>query len=1439
MGYFMKKIGLVGVWLVILSSIGWGAGLVAQDTADTGPTSVTLDDLGLTGTNVMAFGSLTDPQLEALVNILDASPTLTPDELPQNGTFWSLKNPDQPPFPGDISGANAWQLQDGSFLLNDKTVSGSVVSEAVAESTATALTASSSSPPTPGSGSNTNNSTNLPALKGTGVNYGTNLYLAQGMVTNGYLTAIASNTIPGITYTIQWETNLLPSNWQNTTTIVGSTLTNWTVWSIPQGSWSNLFVRLRSEISSDGSGIPDWWQKLYFATNTVNPNAQDSAGDGYTIYQKYALGVAPGTWLTPPAPSGFSVAYNYIKGTVALNWNQAQGNLQGYQVQRYDPNTDYTTFFNLPTNATSMVDSSPITTFPPENGVPTYGLVANYSNGVSGYVNLPMFDPNTTVSAQITTVAQGGGQLSVQGLIPSGTTAFILTCSDYNWDHSTYSETTHSLPISSLNNNSALLTASWFNSSKITNLREDWYVQTVNASGDMSGMTKADYLVWSNNIQVTPPPFYDGRQQMAQNADFQLRVANDFESFAYNNSADYVYAGLYDVNYISSPYCNIPDYGNPNPTFDAFRPFVENYFYHNFVFSVNDLDPATGFLTTGLGLYVDWEPTGVLQGPDEPYSYVTMSATPTYQFELANTNSTTIPAILDPSQAPWICCYPQSETDVDWPYQDAPSNDGVNDANNNYSMATISSNLFGLEFLSTRFTYNTNGSLQTPILNAYGTIPAVPSGGMYSQTAIPQLKTLDYYFAQPQSYLLPGENNFSTDFPDNTNDLVAGFGQTNLFAGYAKQELLNGYSGVYSYLGQYFQNAYQISANGNVTTNSAGTITPYGVFIPTAVGPAALVTMTNWGENVHGTGLVQVVKLVLDVNHDGTMDLSFNGPDNTSPSSPYQFWCNNNFDRWATNNAHAFTDVEQDDQQTAFSPLTPETPTPDCNYSNVLADGYAYRAIPCTRDLEDFARLWVCGLTTNLLFAMPSLNVVTLSWDDVDTTNLANPTIDIFAAADTTGGIGYQTNETLATTQMNGVQGPYVGQLGPGQSIQISSFDNNGNPTWLGNYFIWCGVSNGTGGLTLTIFDANNNVLAKTKTYIKIQDIKQMYERWTVGDNAHVTPTATAALATDIPTNSMTDPFQYPAPSYTNTPYILHVHGYNLTMFEKNATADTEFKRLYWQGYQGRFGLFRWPTTEQGLGNLATAFNLSEANAWASGAGLLNILTNLDKTYGAGNVYLTAHSHGNVVAGEALRQATQKGLGAVVNTYVAMQGAVDSHTYDTNAPVRPNTTFSTPDRYGQYYTNGAPCYFHGVAGAGTYVNFYNTNDWALTQLWPVNQSLKPASGYGYSSMLDLFYEGSAIDNGTPLPFPGDTYTVFSYCDEAEASALGSQPNVGGAFLNVAGYHQINLPSVWPTDPTGQNYGAHVWHSAEFRSDNPQRRLFWDMVLYQIGIKKSL
>jgi len=379
-------------------------------------------------------------------------------------------------------------------------------------------------------------------------------------------------------------------------------------------------------------------------------------------------------------------------------------------------------------------------------------------------------------------------------------------------------------------------------------------------------------------------------------------------------------------------------------------------------------------------------------------------------------------------------------------------------------------------------------------------------------------------------------------------------------------------------------------------------------------------------------------------------------------------------------------------------------------------------------------------------------------------------------------------------------------------------------------HFIFCGAQIGGAQIDLQVLDGNGNVVADAPTYLQINDIKQMYERWTVGETPGQAPASVAVKAVD----GVTTAFQYTLPQDTNTPYILLVHGWNLETWEKDRFAESAFKRLYWQGYHGRFGSFRWPTAFDFTGSFSDLifdpknFDNSEYAAWQSATGLTNLLSKLNAEY-PGQVYLMAHSMGNVVAGEALRLA---GANQVANTYVAMQAAISAHCYD---PSTVNyATPTPPDRYAQYPTNSGSCYFNGSVGAGTYVNFFNTNDYALSK-WLTDQGFKPDAGYGYSSTFDAWYQGSLF-SGDPLLFPRDTYQIFSYVDPAWSYALGAQLNVGGVFKVNGVYQQVNLPNVWPPDTSGHSYGDHIWHSAEFRSDYAQSTLFWNKLLQTMGLK---
>jgi hypothetical protein len=204
--------------------------------------------------------------------------------------------------------------------------------------------------------------------------------------------------------------------------------------------------------------------------------------------------------------------------------------------------------------------------------------------------------------------------------------------------------------------------------------------------------------------------------------------------------------------------------------------------------------------------------------------------------------------------------------------------------------------------------------------------------------------------------------------------------------------------------------------------------------------------------------------------------------------------------------------------------------------------------------------------------------------------------------------------------------------------------------------------------LVITLYKDDQKVGEYPPIYFELKDVKDMYERWTAGDVA----------AANVGIASPLDYQQWPAttatlmnsspvfPSETQD-YVLWVHGWNMSPFDKDSYSDTAFKRLFWQGYRGRFGTFRWPTFYF-TGSIPPVhhFDASEQRAWASSSALLGLLQHLNGDVYGGKVHVMAHSLGNVVMGEALRQAPAGQV--VVHTYVASQAAMSAHCYDANAP---------------------------------------------------------------------------------------------------------------------------------------------------------------------------
>ena len=567
--------------------------------------------LSMSVTDVSALSSLSDAELAAFINELSGIAQISCADLPGNGqfgNFFSLQHPEWPPLPWDSSYSDVWAIQ-GGYLMNDIGYdydAGSSGPTASGPKTLTkAMAAGGISPPGAGDGGGTYTPD---ALTNAIPNYGTNLWIAQTAVASGNLTGIGSNTLAEVQYEIQSRTNLaLQTNWQSEGFIFGSELTNWTPLSVPQNGRTNLFVRLKSWASSDGSGLPDWWELLYFGTNGVDPYGNPK-GDGWNNLQKFQNGWNPNLFYTPAAPQGFTVAYNANNNTATLKWLPAPGNVTNYTIERtyyYYPTSGssaQTVDFSSP--SASMVDNVSSFLADPTTGGNinvTYKVRANYSGGTSAWsANAPLEPP--TFGGNIVSGNQGSPVLVVSSM-PANTTAIRLT--EINWyapEHGDYAHAyVTNLMVNVTNSSSLVYTLPNVKNSNIGSELQ-WEGQAVGNDGSLSAnATLQGYPFWvDENYQTnwTVAPFYNGRVQLKQNLIFQLREAGSLTSFGYvsqsgtaMNPTNYVYASFFDITHRNGA---AGYFQQLNPL----RPFIENYFDRNFVFSFTNLD-ASGDLLAG------------------------------------------------------------------------------------------------------------------------------------------------------------------------------------------------------------------------------------------------------------------------------------------------------------------------------------------------------------------------------------------------------------------------------------------------------------------------------------------------------------------------------------------------------------------------------------------------------------------------------------------------------------------------------------------------------------------------------------------------------------------------------------------------------------------------------------------------------------------------
>ena len=695
-------------------------------------------------------------------------------------------------------------------------------------------------------------------------------------------------------------------------------------------------------------------------------------------------------------------------------------------------------------------------------------------------------------------------------------------------------------------------------------------------------------------------------------------------------------------------------------------------------------------------------------------------------------------------------------------------------------------NYFGLTYQSVRVTQSQNPLGVQHDISAGGSY-ADPMPDDYSEyfqkVSAPSLTTVDYYFAEsgdPTSEEaatltpMPNDPNFSVT--NTTSLIIAGVGQPAAIYGWAKQQISNGDSSKFAYLGQYFDKAYKTDGSGNATSTQTGILSEYGDFFATEPGKVILKTKADPGQGgSQGQCPVYAVSLNVDANHNGVMDLTYSGQDTTSANQPMVFWANNDRDDVGTGG--------NPDRDVWLSPTATNT-------------DYSFGQIRTMRNLEDFSRLWICGMPT--LPASQGYSVQ-IGWSQIES---GAPRLRLYRASETNGGIGYLTNITIASQQILDYNSP-IGEVTPTSSLSLpTSWFTNG----LSRYFLFEAGAVGKGALTLTILQGSN-VIAQISAWMDFHDIRDFYEEVAI---TSVVQTWPEMVQTNL--NSSFAVQSYPKADIGDAKQMaVFVHGWRMPYSDYQIFSQTMFKRLYWQGYQGKFATVRWPTrsaeTELFAAMDYITYNRSEHIAFESATGVAAYFNKLRERFPDCTISACAHSMGGIVVTETLKILANAGQQPLDNL-VLMQAAVPAHCFDPNATsyqmfLDGEAVAPTPDTY-RNYASGIT---NALRPGGKIVNFFNTNDFALT-IWRLNQAfynanylgngvttIKPNAFLGYftdgtnsvlrtnvwnQGFLSTLY-GGYYGNG-PTRTITNLHELMPFVARPRSEAVGSLPGVHGQIL---------------------------------------------------------
>jgi hypothetical protein len=1066
-----------------------------------------------------------------------------------------------------------------------------------------------------------------------------------------------------------------------------------------------------------------------FSFTDVNGVGNADYGLDAVVYEVQATypngGSSPAVTATvttnAPAPSNLSATVDSTGTNVFLTWSPAVGVTTGYTVLRGTFNSStgnysYSTIGTVGSGTTSFADVGADVGGNANNDI--YEVEADYAGGslsspVSSAVAQSSTPPayNIRITAYLIRNATGRWQVMFSGFPTNGAQTIQMTWSDPNsWSDGNYNTTGQNISTSTLTNGIYQITDNEM-VALIGYTNTSLSVQLFGPNGEPG------QIVQAGTVSGDAPYFVDGRQHMKQNLNFLLRAASRYQPFGVfidgrlNQSAT-------NFEEFSFLYHNNDYYGNPTSiTLDNLWPFSENYGFANYLVNTNRYDQPYG--NTNFNFSINF----ANNMPGSPILNANPSANPygTLQpgFLTVQQYYYVIPiSLTNNSGLPWGITLSSTQTV-------ASLQSGLN-------------NVFGLpfqagteiDFDSTTAFFNGLDTWLNPGIPIYyqslspgnsvtSQQPGYHVGAYASGCPVPTLLPVNYYFAplinpnenpmnlpsvSQQPFPLPIDDSFNVT--NHTPPVIVGsVGQPMILASWEKYSISNSSPTKYAYLGQYFTNAVMLDSSGNITTNSAGILSPYGEFFPTQSGQAALITMPDTDTGQQGTGVVDIVSLNADANHDGTMNLTYNSPDSVSSSKPFRFWANDDTD-WSD--------------------------TTGTGIPGQGANGDGVKQIQNTwevhgrRDLVDFFPVCLnigslfqsnalsAGLSvtdTNYQFVLSQADgALRFAYTDLTPTNYMNFLRD----TNESGSLAFA---PLTTISANGVT--------------LTNTFVNGIATNNQNIILVEAWESTTQPLVLSVYKGSN-LVAQTQLYLSISSVEQMFRYKNLLLITDSRAEADRLTDADVPNE----------PDTTNK-NVVFVHGYNVNPTAARGWFADIYKRLYWSGSHAKFYGVTWEGYDsQGsipfFSSVTPNYQTNVVRAFQTAPLLASFIATLTN----GPTVAMAHSLGNMVTLSALSDYT-----APISQYFMLDAAVPIEAIDGSLSVNTNMVFSTPSAPWLNYATGF--------WASKWFNVWPTSDARNTLTWS-----NRLANFGSTAVYNFYSSGEEVLRTQVGAPPGNLLTLF-------------------------------------------------------------------------------